>query len=185
MLVLIGLASSCHISRGAAVDRSAKHLDLSEYNRLANLKRAAQYPWNDGGRCAVRESSGKWAVLVETCYEALDLSRIRFEDKAAVCPLAQAGVITADQAMRVVGICLLVQPQLVVGAVIVIGVVVVAAAIAAEIEAAERSRKAGCRCSCLKKGEGPYTDFGRVESPAVCAQLCRDLDRGFTGSVCK
>ncbi len=83
------------------------------------------------------------------------------------------------------GICLLVQPELAVGAVIVIGAVVVAAAIAAEIEAAQRAKKPGCYCLCLKVGVGPDIRHKRVASPEICAQLClRDPD-GFTGSVCK
>lgn len=158
---------------------------MDEDDRLANLKRAARNPWRDDGRCAVQQASGGWATLVERCYDALERSRLRFVDREGVCPIAQAGLTTAGEAARLVGICLLVQPELVAGAVIVIGIVVVAAAIAAEIEAAERAKKPGCRCECLKVGESPYTEFGRVASPAVCAERCWALKRGYTGSVCK
>ena len=93
--------------------------------------------------------------------------------------------ITAGQAVRLVGICLLVQPELVIGAVVVIGVVVVASAIATELEAAKRIKKPGCRCLCLKPGFAPDSSFLRVASPEVCAKLCADAPNGFTGSICK
>ena len=48
--------------------------------RLANLQRAATLPWTDGGRCAVREASEPWPVLVERCFHALDHDRIEFHD---------------------------------------------------------------------------------------------------------
>src|SRR5689334_23200727 len=101
----------------------------SERQRLSNLRRAARYPWTDRGTCAVREAAGEWRTLVERCYFALDLLRIQFRDVDQRCPVAQADVATLQ---ATVGICLLVQPELVVGAIIVIGVVVVASAIAAE-----------------------------------------------------
>jgi len=116
---------------------------LMDGRRLANLERAARYPWTDEGRCAVREASGEWAALVERCYDALDRSRLRFVDEKGVCPVAQVGALNAADVTRLVGICLLIQPQLAVGVVVVVGAVVVAAAISAEIEAARaRSRDA-------------------------------------------
>src|SRR3954468_3453957 len=83
--------------------------------RLENLERAAQYPWTDGGACVVRESWGDWRTLVERCYFALDHSRIRFRDVDHRCLVAQADVETVEE---VVAVCILVQPELVVGAVI-------------------------------------------------------------------
>jgi hypothetical protein len=80
-------------------------------------------------------------VLVERCYFALDLARIQFRDIDHRCPVAQADAAMVGQ---MVGICLLVQPELVVGAVVVVGVVVVAAAIAAELE-----KKFPCKCLCF------------------------------------
>lgn len=185
ILSLAFMFAGCSAHRDEAAGTRLTPLGASSDDKLANLKRAAQYPWKDDGRCAVQASSEKWATLVERCFDALDLSRIRFVDHKGVCSMAQAGTITADQAIRMVGICLLVQPELAVGAVLVIGVAAIAFAIVAEIEAVERARKPGCRCYCLKQGESPYTEFGRVASPGECATLCRNLKRGYTGSVCK
>lgn len=124
-----------------------------EDSRIANLQRAAQYPWTDYGACAVREAAGPWRTLVERCYQALDLARIQFRDVDHRCGVAQADAATIGQ---IVGICLLVQPELVVGAVVVVGVVVVAAAIAAELQ-----KKEPCKCACMGldgrgKTHGPY-----------------------------
>jgi hypothetical protein len=152
-MTLALLASGCAAQKDAVtVERAERPESGIEGRRLANLERAAGYPWTDEGRCAVREASGEWAMLVERCYDALDRSRIRFVDER--------------------------------GAVIVIGAVVVAAAISAEIDAA-RAKKAGCRCTCLKQGVGPYTGFLRVASPTVCAELCRNHPAGYTGWECK
>jgi hypothetical protein len=187
LLVMAGmlLAVGCAAHRDDVLRSRADGEDAAASRRLVNLKRAAQYPWTDDGRCVVREAAGEWATLVERCYDALALSRIQFVDRQGICPVAQAGAIPAGDLVRLVGICLLVQPELAVGAVIIIGAVVVAAAIAAEIEAAERARKPGCYCKCLKVGEGPFIENGRVASPAVCAELCRKHPLGFTGSTCK
>ncbi|RKG70726.1 hypothetical protein D7V80_03960 [Corallococcus sp. CA054B] len=102
--------------------------------RRANLQRAAELPWRDDGRCVVREASRPWTEVVEQCFPALDTRRVRFRDVEQRCPVA-----TADAAslQMVVGVCLLTQPELVVGAVVVIGVVVVAVAIKEELEAYE------------------------------------------------
>jgi hypothetical protein len=43
--------------------------------RIANLQRAAQYPWLDEGRCVVQEASQPWGVVMERCYHALDKRR--------------------------------------------------------------------------------------------------------------
>jgi hypothetical protein len=185
LFLSIVITSGCSAHLGAATGTHTDTLLAGDDNRLTNLKRAARYPWLDDGRCAVQESSGDWATLVERCYDALNRTRIRFIDRKGVCSVAQAGVVTADEMTRLVGICLLVQPELAVAAVVIMGAVVIAAAIATEIEAAGRAKKPGCRCSCLKKGIGPFTDFGRVSSPAVCAELCRNHEGGYTGSICK
>ncbi|MBN9685210.1 hypothetical protein JYJ93_22455 [Corallococcus sp. NCSPR001] len=100
--------------------------------RLANLQRAAKLPWTDGGRCVVREASQSWPVLVERCYQALDHDRIEFHDTTGRCAVASAGVGAME-----VGLCVLVAPEIVVGAVIVLGFVVVAAAIKEELDAYE------------------------------------------------
>lgn len=109
-------------------------------SRLANLQRAAALPWNDEGRCAVSEASQSWAVLVERCYHALDTHRIRFSDTERRCPVA---LVDGPDVEAMVGICLLTQPELVVGAVVVLGLVAAAVAIHEELEAeALRERRA-------------------------------------------
>lgn len=102
-----------------------------------------------------------------------------------VCPMAQAGAISADEALRLVGVCLLVQPELAVGAVIVIGAVVVAAAIVAEIEAAEARRRP---CACLCAGNGILLGDGnvKVKDKAACQRYCSATYRDFsTVAVCR
>lgn len=125
---LIGLLSCAGPSRRAV--GAGPMLAAVENPRLANLRRAAQYPWTDEGACAAREAAGEWRTLIERCHGALELSRIRFRDIEHRCPVAQADAMTLQ---ATVGFCLLVQPELAGGAIIVIGVVVVASAIAAEI----------------------------------------------------
>jgi len=139
-------------------------------NKLANLKRAAQYPWRDDGRCAVQESSGDWATLVEKCYGALDLHRIRFVDHKRVCPIAQAGVMSAEQATQLVGICLLVQPEVAIGVVIVIGAIVVAAAIVAEIEAVKNAKRPCIVISITGTGTGAPPQKPGIY--VLCTYLC-------------
>lgn len=89
-----------------------------------------------------------------------------------------------------VGICLLVQPEIVVGAVIVIGVVVVASAIAAEIAKAEALERRSVRGPCMCRCFGPWTptgdpdegnpDAGRRAYDAECRSEC--VYRGFLPS---
>ena len=173
-----------------------------ESRRLANLRRAAQYPWVDEGACAAREAGGEWRVLVERCYGALDLQRIQFRDVEHRCPVAQADAAT----LRVmVGMCLLVQPELAVGAIIVIGVVVVGAAIVAEIANEEEiarsppmARNGRCDCICFVSGatdgKGDLAhDVGRprpdikgntpINTPAQCVYACELSD--FASGRCK
>jgi hypothetical protein len=102
--------------------------------RLANLQRAAALPWTDDGRCVVQYASGPWATVVERCFHALDTSRVRFQDTERRCPVASAD---AASLQMMVGMCLLVQPQLAVGVVVVIGAVVVAVAIHEQLKAYE------------------------------------------------
>ena len=99
--------------------------------RLANLQRAAQLPWTDGGRCVVQEASQPWAMVVERCYPALDQDRVEFHDPTGRCAVASAGAAVG------LGFCVLVAPEIVVGAVVVLGVVVVAVAIQEALEAYE------------------------------------------------
>ncbi len=103
--------------------------------RVANLQRAAQYPWVDDGHCVVREASNEWPVLAERCFHALDHDRVKFRDVTGKCAVASAGAAAATMG---VGLCLFASPAVVVGAVIVIGTVVVAVAIKEGLDAYER-----------------------------------------------
>jgi hypothetical protein len=94
--------------------------------RLANLQRAAALPWTDDGRCAVEQASHPWPVVVERCFHALETRRIRFRDTEGRCAVASTDAATLQ---TMIAFCLLAQPQLAVGAVVVIGAVVVAYAI--------------------------------------------------------
>ncbi|NOK14619.1 DUF6310 domain-containing protein [Corallococcus exercitus] len=100
--------------------------------RLKNLQRAATLPWRDEGRCAVREGSQPWPVLLEKCYPALDHDRIEFHDTTGRCTVASAGAAAVG-----LGVCVLAAPEIAVGAVIVLGVVVVAVAIKEALDAYE------------------------------------------------
>lgn len=105
---------------------------LARSPRLNNLQRAAKLPWTDDGRCVVREASQSWPVLIERCYPALNHERIEFRDITGSCAVA-----SADAAAVGLGFCVLAAPEIVVGAVIVLGLVVVAAAIKEELDAYE------------------------------------------------
>ncbi|WP_095957509.1 DUF6310 domain-containing protein [Corallococcus macrosporus] len=104
--------------------------------RVANLQRAATLPWMDGGRCVVREASNEWSVLVERCFHALDHDRITFRDVTGKCSVASAGAAAIG-----LGVCILIAPELIVGAVIVAGAVVVAVAIKEELDAYRRASR--------------------------------------------
>ncbi|MCP3059552.1 DUF6310 domain-containing protein [Myxococcus sp. K38C18041901] len=104
--------------------------------RVANLQRAATLPWADGGQCVVREASNAWAVLVERCFHALDHDRLEFRDVTGRCAVASAGAAALG-----LGICVLIAPEIIVGAVIVAGAVVVAAAINEELVAYRRASR--------------------------------------------
>ena len=133
----------------------------SQSHRRLILERAAQLPWTDEGRCVVEHASAEWRTVVERCHPALDWSRLQVRDMDHRCAVANADAASV-QAM--VGVCLLVQPELVIGAIVIIGVVVVAAAIAAELNKPPRDRceeiAATCRETCsetdlpTKNGDG-------------------------------
>jgi len=141
--------------------------------RLANLQRAAQYPWTDEGHCVVREASNEWPVLAEKCFHVLDRDRVRFRDVSGKCAVASAGAAAVG-----LGLCLLAAPEIIVGAIIITGVVVVAVAIKEEWDAYERSAsrerarpKAQTRPSSeqepLAKKEPAPKDLGRDWLPPV------------------
>lgn len=164
-----------------------------ESPRLENLRRAAKYPWLDEGACAVREAAGEWRSLVERCYFALDLSRLQFRDIEHQCPVAQADVATLE---TMVGMYLLVQPELAVGAVVILGAVIVASAIAAEISKETAIARVPvatkpCWCTCLGKPDPNWNPkdpnhanprAGQRAHPAECRSECRL--RAFPDSQC-
>ncbi len=106
--------------------------------RLANLQRAALYPWTDDGQCVVREASNEWPILAERCFNALDRDRVRFRDVTKKCAVAYADA-AVPAAPAVVALCIFASPAVVTGAVIVIGTVVVAVAIKEGIDAYQRN----------------------------------------------
>jgi hypothetical protein len=170
LVALLVSVAGCASHRQPSTVLEEAEAESAEDARLDNLHRAARYPWKDDGHCVVREASSDWAVLVERCFDALDLARIRFDDRQGACPVAQVGAIPANEALRLVGICLLVQPELAVGAVIVIGAIIVAAAIIAEIEAAEARRP--CTCFCAAPGVFLGDGSVKVKDKAACQQYC-------------
>ena len=103
---------------------------------IANLQRAAHYPWTDDGHCVVREASNQWPVLAERCYHALDRDKVKFRDVTGKCAVAATGAAAAAMG---VGLCLFASPAVATGAVIVIGTVVVAVVIKESLDAYERS----------------------------------------------
>jgi uncharacterized protein DUF6310 len=126
-IALLLLCSAC-----ATTEPSPKG-PVALNSRIANLQRAAALPWEDDGHCVVQEASNEWAVLVEKCFHALDHERIAFHDPTGRCAVASAGAAAMGM-----GICILVAPEIVVGAVIITGAVVVAVAIKEELDAYER-----------------------------------------------
>ncbi|MDY7225021.1 DUF6310 domain-containing protein [Hyalangium rubrum] len=87
-----------------------------------------------------RESVNEWPVLAERCYHALDRDRVKFRDITGRCAVASAGAAAVG-----VGLCIFAAPEIVVGAVIVVGVVGVAVVIKEELDAYQRnaSRESG------------------------------------------
>ncbi|XXF77648.1 DUF6310 domain-containing protein [Myxococcaceae bacterium GXIMD 01537] len=108
----------------------------AERQRFANLQRAAALPWADDGHCVVREAAHEWPALVERCFGALDHERIQFHD-----PLGRCAVASTGMAAMGVGLCILVAPEVVVGAVVITGAVVVAIAIQEALDAYSLRRR--------------------------------------------
>ncbi|ATB51208.1 DUF6310 domain-containing protein [Corallococcus macrosporus] len=133
-VALLLFLSACATSSSNPQGRAARS------QRVANLQRAATLPWADGGRCVVREASNEWAVLVERCYHALDHDRIEFRDVTGRCAVASAGAAAIG-----LGVCILIAPEIVIGAVIVAGTVAVAVAIKEELDAHRRASRERAR----------------------------------------
>ncbi len=141
----------------------------------------------------MREAAGEWKTLIERCFQALDLSRIQFRDEKGQCPVAQE--VDAASLEEAVLICLLVQPELAVGAIVVIGVVVVASAISTEIEKEEARAPVAtkpCSCRCLGEVDPNWNpddpDHGNPNAglrahPAECRAECRE--RAFSDYECR
>jgi hypothetical protein len=139
MLLRGWLALLVFLSACTTTNPGAK-VQVAPSPRIANLQRAAALPWADGGQCVVREASNEWPVLAERCYQALDHDRVKFRDVTGRCAVASAGAAAVG-----VGLCVLLAPEIIVGAIIVTGVVMVAIAIKKEMDANERnaSREVG------------------------------------------
>jgi hypothetical protein len=130
---LAGTARSWRRSGGPQVAAADWSDAAGENLVLANLRRAAKLPWADGGWCVVQEASQPWPVLAERCYQVLDHERVRFNDRTGRCAVASAGAAAVG-----VGLCVLAAPEILVGAVIVVGVVVVGFAISEALESYEK-----------------------------------------------
>ena len=110
---------------------------------IANLRRAVALPWKDEGRCVVAAANNPWRVVAERCFHVLDREKVLFRDIQHRCPVAS---VDAAEVQAMVGFCLLVQPELVVGAVVVASAFVVAGAIVQAIDAYElRQREEAAR----------------------------------------
>jgi hypothetical protein len=163
--ILVGSLGCSTVHAPAAAERLA----AVQSPRLENLRRAATLPWLDDGVCAVREAAGEWRLLVERCYHALDLSRIRFQDPDHRCAVASTETVAMAEA---VAVCLLVQPELLVVAVVVVGVVIVAAAIAAELEKSDDCDELFTVClgTRIQSIPGPKHGHGQCHA---CRDVCR------------
>ena len=117
-----------------ATSAPSPRASVSRNPRIANLQRAAELPWRDGGQCVVREASQPWPVVAERCFHALDHDRVRFNDRTGRCAVASAGTAALG-----IGLCVLAAPEIVVGALIVVGAVVVGVAIKEALDAYELS----------------------------------------------
>jgi hypothetical protein len=123
------------LSACATMDPSPEEWEDSS-PRLANLQRAALYPWTDDGHCVVREASNEWPILAERCFHALERDRVRFRDVTGKCAVASAAAAAVPMG---VALCVFASPAVITGAVIVIGTVVVAVAIKEGIDAYQRN----------------------------------------------
>ncbi|RKG80825.1 hypothetical protein D7V88_27085 [Corallococcus terminator] len=128
-IALLLFLSACATSKPLPIEQGTRSL------RISNLQRAAKLPWTDGGRCVLQEAAQPWAVMVERCFQAVDHDRVRFHDPTGRCTVA-----SANAAAMGLGVCVLIAPEIVVGAIVILGVVVVAAAIKEELDAYELRR---------------------------------------------
>ncbi|NTX53856.1 hypothetical protein HR086_21400 [Myxococcus sp. CA039A] len=135
--------------------------------RVANLQRAANLPWTDGGKCAVHQASQPWPVLAERCFQALDHDRVRFNDPTGRCSVASVGM-----AVMGTGLCVLAAPEIIAGAVLVVGVLVVGVAIkeALDAYALSGSRPAEEEVTLLAKPASRESSSNRKPQPEPAGQ---------------
>ncbi len=137
LLFLLSACATMEVSSGEWEDPSPGEWKDSS-PRLANLQRAALYPWTDDGHCVVREASNEWPILAERCFHTLERDRVRFRDVTRKCAVASAPAAAAAVPLGV-ALCIFASPAVVTGAVVVIGSVVVAAAIQEAIHTYQRN----------------------------------------------
>jgi len=143
LFVLLAACATPEPARVAKVPALSGSSSTRESQALANLRRAVALPWKDDGRCVVAAANNPWRIVVERCFHALDREKVRFRDVQHRCPVAS---VDAAEVQALVGFCLLVQPELVVGAVFVASAFVVAVAIVQAIDAYElRQREEAAR----------------------------------------
>ncbi|MCY1017147.1 DUF6310 domain-containing protein [Pyxidicoccus sp. MSG2] len=143
-IVLLFLFSAC------ATTEPGPKAPVARSPRLANLQRAATLPWADDGQCVVHEASNEWPVLVERCFHALDHDKVRFRDPTGRCAVASAGAAAMG-----LGVCILVAPEIVVGAVIITSAVVVAVVIKEELDEYARRRRASPEAEASREPARP------------------------------
>ena len=106
-------------------------------------------------------------MLVDRCFHALDTRRLRFRDLERRCPIASADAASVE---TLVGLCLVAQPELVVGAVIILGTVVVAVAIAQALAEYEQTGRAHPKKTEPRDAAKPETDTQPVTQQPVATQ---------------
>jgi len=143
--------------------------------RQKNLRKAAQYPWKDNGTCAVNQASGEWRDLVRICFAELDLSRIHFQDLQGRCAVANAVAAGIEE---LVGVCLIAQPEVAVGTVVIVGSVAVGSAIVLAM-AGVLSVPQPC-IHIGTKGEGS----GKVTCIYLCGEIQQYIPRRGTSAAC-
>lgn len=172
LILIAGAGCSSH----RVPDSTKVSTDDRSYIKDANLAMAARYPWLDDGHCVVREASNDWSVMIERCFYALDLSRLRFVDREQRCPVAQ---LDNSAVMPQVALCLMLVPEVALVAVVVIGTVVVATAIAEAM--AEHYRT--CRFCMCARDNVLYGDE-KVSTMNECIKFCQRRHPG-SKAICK
>jgi hypothetical protein len=168
LILSIVLAGQC----GCTASRASSGTFTGEGGdkRVANLRVAKRYPWIDQGACVVRNASRDWQELARACFSQLDQHLVRFRDTRKACAVSDADAATVQQ---VVGLCLFMQPELVVAGVIIVGLVYAAPLIVEEIGRIEQIVEMSKGGSQNKENE--YVRAARQE-PDPCAWLDQQYD---------